>query len=80
MSKIRPYSLINLPMGSGLNFNKIKNLFKEQKYDELIFFIQTSFSNKSAQILNLLGVARLFSKRDKSQDTFTVKVNGKKVK
>ena len=47
-------------------FLKLSNLFKEQKYDELIFFIQTSFPNKSAQILNLLGVARLFSKRDKS--------------
>tara|TARA_B100001559_G_C16194275_1_gene481438 strand:+ start:140 stop:394 length:255 start_codon:yes stop_codon:yes gene_type:complete len=47
-------------------FLKLSNLFKEQKYDELIFFKQTSFPNKSAQILNLLGVARLFSKRDKS--------------
>ena len=47
-------------------FLKLSNLFKEQKYDELIFFIQTSFSDKSAQILNLLGVARLFNNRDKS--------------
>ena len=47
-------------------FLKLSNLFKEQKYDELIFFIQTSFPNKSAQILNLLGVARLFNNRDKS--------------
>jgi len=47
-------------------FLKLSNLFKEQKYDELIFFIQTSFPNKSAQILNILGVARLFNNRDKS--------------
>ena len=47
-------------------FLKLSNLFKEQKYDELVSFIQTSFPNKSAQILNLLGVARLFSKSDKS--------------
>jgi predicted O-linked N-acetylglucosamine transferase (SPINDLY family) len=47
-------------------FLKLSNLFKEKKYDELIFFIQTSFPNKSAQILNLLGVARLFNNRDKS--------------
>ena len=45
---------------------KLSNLFKEKKYDELIFFIQTSFPNKSAQILNLLGAARLFNNRDKS--------------
>ena len=47
-------------------FLKLSNLFKEQKYNELIFFIETSFPNKSAQILNLLGVARLLNNRDKS--------------
>ena len=45
---------------------KISSLFKEKKYNELIFFIQSSFQNKSSQILNLLGVARLFNKKDKS--------------
>ena len=47
-------------------FLKLSNLFKEQKYNELIFFIETSFLNKSAQIQNLLGVARLLNNRDKS--------------
>ena len=45
---------------------KVSSLFKEKKYDELIFFIQSSFQNKSSQILNLLGVARLFNNKDKS--------------
>ena len=47
-------------------FLKLSSLFKDQKYNELIFFIETSFPNKSAQILNLLGVARLLNNRDKS--------------
>ena len=45
---------------------KLSNLFKEKKYDELITFIKNSFPKKSAQILNLLGVARLFNNRDKN--------------
>ena len=48
-------------------FLKLSNLFKEQKYNELIFFIETSFPNKSAQILNLLGVARLLNNRAKKK-------------
>ena len=46
-------------------FLKLSNLFKEEKYDELILFIQSSFKDKSSQILNLLGVARLFNSKDK---------------
>ena len=53
-------------------FLKISNLFKEQKYNELIFFIETSFPNKSTQILNLLGVARLLNNRDKSSLTLAL--------
>ena len=53
-------------------FLKLSNLFKEQKYNELIFFIETSFPNKSAQILNLLGVARLLNNRDKSSLTLAL--------
>ena len=45
--------------------SKISALFGEKKYDELIFFLETEFKNKSSQILNLLGVSRLFSSRDK---------------
>ena len=45
---------------------KLSSLFKEKKYDELILFIQSSFQNKSSQISNLLGVARLFNNKDKS--------------
>ena len=45
---------------------KLSSLFREKKYDELILFIQSSFQNKSSQILNLLGVARLFNNSDKS--------------
>ena len=45
-------------------FTKISNLFNEKKYDELIFFIQSSFQDKSAQILNILGVSRLFNSKD----------------
>ena len=51
---------------------KLSNLFKEQKYNELIFFIETSFPNKSAQILNLLGVTRLLNNRDKSSLTLAL--------
>ena len=45
--------------------SKISSLFSEKKYDELIFFLETEFKNKSSQILNLLGVSRLFNSRDK---------------
>ena len=45
--------------------SKISVLFSEKKYDELIFFLETEFKNKSSQILNLLGVSRLFNSRDK---------------
>ena len=45
--------------------SKISALFGEKKYDELIFFLETEFKNKSSQILNLLGVSRLFISRDK---------------
>ena len=45
--------------------SKISYLFNEKKYDELIFFLETEFKNKSSQILNLLGVSRLFNSRDK---------------
>ena len=45
--------------------SKISYLFNEKKYDELIFFLETEFKNKSSQILNLLGVSRLFNGRDK---------------
>ena len=33
---------------------KLSSLFKEKKYDELIFFIQSSFQNKSSQIYFLI--------------------------
>ena len=45
--------------------SKISVLFNEKKYDELIFFLEAEFKNKSSQILNLLGVSRLFNSRDK---------------
>ena len=45
--------------------SKISILFSEKKYKELIFFLETEFKNKSSQILNLLGVSRLFDGRDK---------------
>jgi protein O-GlcNAc transferase len=45
--------------------SKISTLFSEKKYDELIFFLETEFKNKSSQLLNLLGVSRLFNSRDK---------------
>ena len=44
--------------------SKISSLFSEKKYDELIFFLETEFKDKSSQILNLLGVSRLFNGRD----------------
>ena len=45
--------------------SKISVLFGEKKYEELIFFLETEFKNKSSQILNLLGVCRLFNSREK---------------
>ena len=44
--------------------SKISVLFSEKKYAELIFFLETEFKDKSSQILNLLGVSRLFNVRD----------------
>ena len=46
--------------------SKISTLFSEKKYEDLIFFLETEFKNKSSQILNLLGVSRLFNNRDKN--------------
>jgi len=45
--------------------SKINALFSEKKYEELIFFLETEFKNKSSQTLNLLGVSRLFNSREK---------------
>ena len=45
--------------------SKINALFSEKKYEELIFFLETEFKNKSSQTLNLLGVSRLFNSRKK---------------
>ena len=47
-------------------FLKLSNLFKEKKYDEVIFLIQSSFKDKSSQVQNLLGVARLLNSKDKN--------------
>ena len=44
--------------------SQISALFSEKKYDELIFFLETEFKDKSSQILNLLGVSRLFNGRN----------------
>jgi len=52
--------------------SKISSLFSEKKYDELIFFLETEFKNKSSQILNLLGVSRLFNGRDKKSLTLAL--------
>ncbi len=38
---------------------KIKKLFHEKKYSELIFFIESEIENKSSEILNILAAARL---------------------
>ena len=46
-------------------FLKLSSLFREKKYDEVIFLIQSSFKDKSSQVQNLLGVARLLNSKDK---------------
>ena len=52
--------------------SKISILFSEKKYKELIFFLESEFKNKSSQILNLLGVSRLFNGRDKKSLTLAL--------
>ena len=47
-------------------FLRLTSLFNEKKYDEAIFLIQSSFKNKSSQVQNLLGVARLLNSKDKN--------------
>ena len=46
-------------------FLELSSLFREKKYDEVIFLIQSSFKDKSSQVQNLLGVARLLNSKDK---------------
>jgi len=50
-------------------FLNIKKLFKEKKFTELVFYIETEFINKSSQIKNILAVARLLSQ--KNFDTYS---------
>ena len=49
-------------------FLNIQKLFKEKKYSELIFFIESNFDKKNSQILNILAVTRLL--RVKNQESY----------
>ncbi len=55
---------------SGLNFSKLQKLFLEKKYSEIIFSIETSTTenNRSAALLNLLGVCRASQKGKTDRD------------
>ena len=55
---------------SGLNFSKLQKLFLEKKYSEIIFSIEasTTENNRSAALLNLLGVCRASQKGKTDRD------------
>jgi protein O-GlcNAc transferase len=46
-------------------FLNIQKLFKEKKFSELIFFIESNFDKKNSQILNILAVTRLLRVKNK---------------
>lgn len=51
-------------------FLNIQKLFKEKKFSELIFFIESNFDKKNSQILNILAVTRLL--RVKNKESYLV--------
>ena len=55
---------------SEVNLSKIKKLFQEKKYSEIIFEIETSTTekNRSAALHNLLGVCRASQKGRTDRD------------
>ena len=52
---------------------KIKQLFFEKKYSELIFFIESEIENKSGKILNILATSRL--SREQNKETFQLAIS-----
>ena len=56
-----------------LKKDKLRSLFQEKRYSELIFLIESSFINKPPEILNILAVSRLL--KEKNKNTFNIAIN-----
>ncbi len=50
--------------------SRIRKLFDEKRYSELIFLIESEIENKSSAILNILAASRLL--RYETKETFRV--------
>ena len=46
------------------NTKEIAKLFKNKKYSELIFFVESNYKKVPAEILNIVAVSRLLQKKD----------------
>ena len=46
------------------NIKEIAQLFKNKKYSELIFFVESNYKKIPAEILNIVAVSRLLQKKD----------------
>jgi len=53
--------------------SKIRKLFDEKKYSELIFLIESEIENKSSEILNILAASRLL--RYETKETFELAIS-----
>ncbi len=52
---------------------EISKLFKEKRYAELIFAIETEFTEVPSEILNILAISRLLQKKDNSSYNTAIK-------
>ena len=55
-----------------VNKDKIKLLFQEKKYSELIFLIESTSENISTEILNILAISRLL--KEKNSDSYNLAI------
>ncbi len=55
------------------NISRIRKLFDEKKYSELIFLIESEIENKSSAILNILAASRLL--RYETKETFELAIS-----
>ena len=56
-----------------INTSEIAKLFREKKYTQLIYFIESFDGELSAEILNILAISRLSRGQDK--ETFEIAIN-----
>ena len=48
------------------NINELSKLFREKRFSEIIFLIESDSDEKSSEILNILAISRLSLERSKN--------------